>query len=88
MTLCGGSDGTCLFAVVTGSTDGIGRAYALELARRGVNICLISRSLDKLQKTAAEIGRNNPKCQPGHSGPETGEGGQNSGRVSASRVVK
>ncbi|KAJ1526172.1 hypothetical protein ONE63_009331 [Megalurothrips usitatus] len=43
------------WAVVTGSTDGIGKAYALELARRGVNICLISRSLDKLQKTAAEI---------------------------------
>lgn len=46
----------CSFAVVTGSTDGIGRAYALELARRGVNVCLISRSLDKLHKTAAEIG--------------------------------
>lgn len=44
------------WAVVTGSTDGIGKAYALELARRGVNICLISRSLDKLQKTADEIG--------------------------------
>ncbi|XP_034241034.1 inactive hydroxysteroid dehydrogenase-like protein 1 [Thrips palmi] len=43
------------WAVVTGSTDGIGRAYALELARRGVNVCLISRSLDKLRNTAAEI---------------------------------
>ena len=43
------------WAVVTGSTDGIGKAYALELARRGLNICLISRSQDKLQKAASEI---------------------------------
>uniref|UniRef100_A0A8D8TT13 Hydroxysteroid dehydrogenase-like protein 1 n=1 Tax=Cacopsylla melanoneura TaxID=428564 RepID=A0A8D8TT13_9HEMI len=43
------------WAVVTGSTDGIGQAYAHELARRGINIILISRTLDKLIKTAKEV---------------------------------
>jgi short-subunit dehydrogenase len=42
--------------VVTGSTDGIGKAYALELAKRGVNIVLISRTQQKLDEVAAEIG--------------------------------
>ncbi|XP_051875139.1 17-beta-hydroxysteroid dehydrogenase type 3 isoform X2 [Pristis pectinata] len=43
------------WAVVTGSTDGIGKAYACELAKRGLNIVLISRSKEKLQKVADEI---------------------------------
>jgi short-subunit dehydrogenase len=41
--------------VVTGATDGIGRAYALELARQGFNIVLLSRSVEKLEACAAEI---------------------------------
>jgi 17beta-estradiol 17-dehydrogenase / very-long-chain 3-oxoacyl-CoA reductase len=45
-----------MITVVTGSTDGIGKAYALELARRGVNIVLISRTQQKLDEVAAEIG--------------------------------
>lgn len=45
-----------LVTVVTGSTDGIGRAYAMELAKRGINIVLISRTHDKLTKVAAQIG--------------------------------
>jgi hypothetical protein len=45
-----------MVTVVTGSTDGIGKAYALELARRGVNIVLISRTQQKLDEVAAEIG--------------------------------
>ncbi|KAH8420372.1 hypothetical protein KR009_009685 [Drosophila setifemur] len=44
------------WAVVTGSTDGIGKAYAKELARRGLKLVLISRSLDKLNAVAKEIG--------------------------------
>ncbi|KAI8520742.1 hypothetical protein Bbelb_004960 [Branchiostoma belcheri] len=43
------------WAVVTGSTDGIGKAYAEQLAARGLNIVLISRSKDKLEAVAAEI---------------------------------
>ncbi|XP_016981559.1 very-long-chain 3-oxoacyl-CoA reductase [Drosophila rhopaloa] len=44
------------WAVVTGSTDGIGKAYAKELARRGLKLVLISRSLEKLNLVAKEIG--------------------------------
>lgn len=43
------------WAVVTGSTDGIGKAYAKELARHGLNIVLISRSKDKLIQVSEEI---------------------------------
>lgn len=43
------------FSVVTGSTDGIGKAYAKELAKRGMNIVLVSRTLEKLEKVATEI---------------------------------
>ncbi|XP_067413337.1 very-long-chain 3-oxoacyl-CoA reductase-like [Emydura macquarii macquarii] len=43
------------WAVVTGATSGIGRAYAHELAKRGLNVVLISRSLQKLKQVAAEI---------------------------------
>lgn len=43
------------FAVITGSTDGIGRQYACELASRGINIVLISRTESKLVAVASEI---------------------------------
>lgn len=46
------------WAVVTGATDGIGKAIAKELAKRGINIVLISRTEDKLEKVAVEIGGN------------------------------
>ncbi|NXJ03310.1 DHB12 reductase, partial [Odontophorus gujanensis] len=43
------------FLVVTGATDGIGKAYAEELARRGMKVTLISRSKEKLDQVAGEI---------------------------------
>jgi 17beta-estradiol 17-dehydrogenase / very-long-chain 3-oxoacyl-CoA reductase len=43
--------------VVTGSTDGIGRQYALELAKSGMHIMLISRTQSKLKEAAEEIGK-------------------------------
>ncbi|XP_028258551.1 very-long-chain 3-oxoacyl-CoA reductase-B [Parambassis ranga] len=43
------------WAVVTGATDGIGKAYAEELARRGFAIVLISRSQDKLDDVSKAI---------------------------------
>ncbi|GAV02278.1 hypothetical protein RvY_12868 [Ramazzottius varieornatus] len=43
------------WAVVTGATDGIGKGYAFDLARRGCNIVLISRTEKKLRTVAAEI---------------------------------
>ncbi|XP_063770860.1 17-beta-hydroxysteroid dehydrogenase type 3 [Pseudophryne corroboree] len=43
------------WAVVTGAGDGIGKAYSIELANRGMNIVMISRTLEKMQKVALEI---------------------------------
>jgi len=43
------------YAVVTGSTDGIGKAVAEELAKRGLDLVLISRSKEKLETVAEEI---------------------------------
>uniref|UniRef100_A0A4X2JS12 17beta-estradiol 17-dehydrogenase n=1 Tax=Vombatus ursinus TaxID=29139 RepID=A0A4X2JS12_VOMUR len=45
------------WAVVTGATSGIGRSYAHELARRGLNVVLVSRDLDKLRREAEDIER-------------------------------
>lgn len=44
------------WAIVTGSTDGIGKQLAMELAKKGLNICLIARTQSKLIDTANEIG--------------------------------
>ncbi|XP_056318026.1 very-long-chain 3-oxoacyl-CoA reductase-B [Danio aesculapii] len=43
------------WAVVTGATDGIGKAYAEELARRGFAIVLISRTQEKLDEVSKAI---------------------------------
>ncbi|MEQ2302526.1 hypothetical protein AMECASPLE_007630 [Ameca splendens] len=43
------------WAVVTGATSGIGRAYATELARRGLDVVLLGRSDNKLRMVAREI---------------------------------
>ncbi|KAF1762483.1 hypothetical protein GCK72_010745 [Caenorhabditis remanei] len=43
------------WAVVTGATDGIGKAYAFELARRGFNVFIVSRTQSKLDETKKEI---------------------------------
>ncbi|KAI9841964.1 MAG: hypothetical protein M1837_000284 [Sclerophora amabilis] len=43
------------WAVVTGSSDGIGKEYAIQLAQKGYNIVLISRTESKLQSLANEI---------------------------------
>ncbi|XP_045539052.1 very-long-chain 3-oxoacyl-CoA reductase [Papilio machaon] len=45
------------WAVVTGCTDGIGKQYAHELASRGCDIVLISRSMEKLEMTADELAK-------------------------------
>lgn len=45
------------FPVVTGSTDGIGKEYARQLAEKGVNIILISRNPEKLKKVEKEISK-------------------------------
>jgi 3-oxoacyl-[acyl-carrier protein] reductase len=42
-------------AVVTGGTEGIGRATALRLAAEGAKVAICARSKDKLEQVAAEI---------------------------------
>ncbi|XP_056141986.1 17-beta-hydroxysteroid dehydrogenase type 3 [Lampris incognitus] len=44
------------WAVVTGGSDGIGKAYAFELAAQGMNVVILSRTKEKLDKIAKEIG--------------------------------
>ncbi|EGC36080.1 hypothetical protein DICPUDRAFT_78235 [Dictyostelium purpureum] len=43
------------WVVVTGATDGIGKAYCHQFAKKGLNICLVSRSQEKLNLVASEI---------------------------------
>ena len=43
------------WAVLTGSTDGIGKAFAFQFARIGLDLVLVGRNPDKLRETAAAI---------------------------------
>ena len=43
------------WGVVTGATDGIGKAAAIYLAREGFNVVLISRTMSKLEQVANEL---------------------------------
>jgi 17beta-estradiol 17-dehydrogenase / very-long-chain 3-oxoacyl-CoA reductase len=42
--------------VVTGASDGIGREFALQLARAGFGVVLVARNAEKLAAVAAECG--------------------------------
>ena len=42
-------------ALVTGGSEGIGRAIAMTLAKEGVNVAICARHLEPLEKTAEEI---------------------------------
>lgn len=43
------------WAVITGASDGIGKEFALQLAAKGLNVVLVSRTESKLQALADEI---------------------------------
>ncbi|KAL3501075.1 hypothetical protein ACH5RR_035524 [Cinchona calisaya] len=43
------------WALVTGPTDGIGKAFAFEFARKGLNLVLVGRNVDKLNDISKEI---------------------------------
>jgi len=43
------------WAIVTGATDGIGKAAAWQLAKRGLNVLLVSRTQSKLDEVKAEL---------------------------------
>jgi len=42
-------------AIVTGASQGIGRACALALAKRGAHVALVARNQQKLEEVAQEI---------------------------------
>ena len=49
---------------VTGATDGIGKGVAMQLAKRGVSVILVSRTQSRLDDTAAEIkATTQPTCR-------------------------
>lgn len=43
------------WAVVTGASDGIGRGFCEEMAKDGMNVCLVSRTKEKLEQVAAHL---------------------------------
>ncbi|KAL8203380.1 UNVERIFIED_CONTAM: hypothetical protein K2H54_050651 [Gekko kuhli] len=51
----GSSQFSSVNGIITGAGDGIGKAYSFELAKRGLNTVLISRTFEKLKKVASEI---------------------------------
>jgi len=51
------------WALVTGATDGIGKALCEELAKEGFNIILVSRTLLKLKNVSADLMKINPKIK-------------------------
>ncbi|XP_055807032.1 very-long-chain 3-oxoacyl-CoA reductase-like protein At1g24470 [Solanum dulcamara] len=51
------------WALITGSTDGIGKAFAFQLANKGLNLILVARNLNKLQQVANEIQAQNPNTK-------------------------
>lgn len=51
------------WSAVCGSSDGIGKAVSIELAKRGLNVILIARSIDKLQNVATECEKYNVKTK-------------------------
>lgn len=51
------------WALITGSTDGIGKAFAFQLAQRGLNLILISRTKERLDDVSNEIRKMNATIQ-------------------------
>ena len=43
------------YAVITGSSDGIGKEWALQLAAKGFNLVMVARNRDKMEAVKREI---------------------------------
>jgi short-subunit dehydrogenase len=50
-------------AIVTGASSGIGREIALELGRHGADVVVVARSVDKLERLAAEFSQLPGRCE-------------------------
>ena len=50
-----GSSKKELWALITGSAMGIGKAYSQELAKIGFNIIMVDKEDDKMEKTQQEL---------------------------------
>jgi 17beta-estradiol 17-dehydrogenase / very-long-chain 3-oxoacyl-CoA reductase len=51
------------WAIITGATDGIGKAMAIEMARKGMNVVLMSRTQQRLDDTKRIIQEESPNVE-------------------------
>lgn len=49
-------------AVVTGASSGLGRQFALALAREGVKVAIVARRVEKLEEVRKEVEAFGPEC--------------------------
>jgi len=75
------------WAVVTGATDGIGRAVALELARRGLHLVLVGRSPAKLARVGKEVRAAAPSCEVRGVAFDLAAAGEDAARRGVARVA-
>ncbi|CAM3828970.1 SDR family oxidoreductase [Aeromicrobium ponti] len=54
-------------ALVTGSTKGIGKAIAIELAKEGVNVLINGRNYEEVERIVNEIKSDFPNTSPGNA---------------------
>ncbi|GAA0184473.1 hypothetical protein LIER_31761 [Lithospermum erythrorhizon] len=51
------------WALITGSTDGVGKSFAFQLAKKGLNLVLVSRNHQKLEEVRSEIQEKYPNVE-------------------------
>jgi short-subunit dehydrogenase len=51
------------YALITGATGGLGKAFVMQLAKRGENLFLTARSQEKLTTLQAELAEKYPQCK-------------------------